>query len=396
MLTTNDSWREDISLLNKEEIEKRVEAKVAAIRKEVIANNEDNISNLKRTLALYQNHLKNLDAHYDFELWHQTEISFEQMWPELFKSIHLAIEYGLYQLVKCIFFEVRHLLETTGHTKDRIYLATWIKNEAEKHQDIAGKTLAISSLVWSYTSAGKHQNLEKACELWQALSSFRRNLGNPFNFNSHRKSLLKEIGQALYTETLMDIYEGGVRLAVRQRKFSEADRYISQARDEISILAQKRYLSEKLKERLDIAYSYHEGVASYLKGEYSKAHRKFDDVISRGEHISWTRSVRGAKSWLATLAIEQRDYDKCEKILKEITEEHPHLLRKRDGMCHLIKAQLLSEKGRPTEKVKSEQMANLAFSRFTEDDNEQTLSDKSPINLTLLCKAFSLSPCLAG
>lgn len=396
MLTSNESWREDISLLNKEEIERRVEAQVSAIQKEFIASNKDTVSDLKETLELFNNHLRRLDAHYDFELWHQTEISFEQMWPELFKSLNLAIEYGLYELVRSIFLEIRHLLETTGHTKERIYLATWIKNEAEQNQDIAGKNIALSSLVWSYTSAGKHQDLEKAYEAWQALSSFRRSLGNPFKFNSYRKSLLKEIGQALYTEILMDVYEGGVRLAVRQRKFNEASKYTSQARDEISILAQRDFLSERLKERLDIAYTYHEGVAYYLTEQHQKAHEKFNDVIQRGEYISWTRSIRGAKSWLATLAIERKDYDECERILKEISEEHPELLRKRDGMCHLIKAQLLSEKGRQTEKIKYEQMANLAFSRFTEDNSEQTLSDNTPVSLALLCRAFSLSPCLAG
>lgn len=394
-MNTSGTWIESISLLNKEEIRNRAQKQIIAFQEELLSNNKSESIILKETLALHQGYLRNLNTHYDFELWYETEENFEQLWPDLLKSLNLAIEYGLYDLVKDIFFEIRHLLQTTGHIKDRIYLATWIKNQAEKRQDIVGENLSLSSLVWSYTSAGKHQDLKQANIVWKSLAPFLEKIGTPFDHNKYRESLLKEIGPSLYIETLMDIFEGGTRLAVRQQKFRAANKYISQGREEISVFAREGYLSERLKERFDLAFSYHEGVAFYLKGQHEKAHRKFDAVISQGERISWIRAIRGAKSWLATLAIERKAYTECEAILQEITHEHPAVLRKRDGMCHLIKAQLLNERGRKTEKIESEQMACLAFAPFTTDSNDQTPFNTCNLNLVSLYRLFSLAPCLA-
>lgn len=394
-MSIHNSQKEYFSLLNKEEIQIRIEKQVVAYQNELLYTDENSSNPLKETLSIYQSHLKSWEPHYDFELWHQTENSFEQIWPNLNKALNLAIEYGLYDLVKSFFFDIRHLLQTTGHIKGRIYLATWVRNQAEKRQDTVAMNLAISSLVWSHTSTGKHQDLEKAVSLWKSLKPFREKLGSPYDYNEYRQTLLKEIGPALYIELLMDVYEGGVRLAVRRGKFKKASKYTIQGRDEISVLAHGGHMPKRLKERFDLAFVYHEGVASYLKGEHNKARQLFDDIVCRGELISWTRAVRGAKSWLATLAMERKDYDVCETVLKEITEEHPALLRKRDGMCHLIKAQLLKEKGKQEEKRNSEKMACLAFSRFTSDSNNQASWSNCNINYNLLYELFSLAPCLA-
>ena len=392
IMSIHDSQKEDIFLLDQEKLQRRVEKQLAAHQNELRLKDEKKLNSIKETLSIHQRHLRTWKPRYDFELWHQTENSFEHIWPELNKALNLAIEYELYDLVKSFFFDIRHLLQTTGHIKERIYLATWVKNQAEKRKDLVAMNLAISSLIWSHTSAGKHRDLDKAASLWKSLKPFREQTGDPSYYNDYRQKLLKQTDPSLYIELLMDIYESGVRLAVRRMKFKKASKYITQGRDEISVLAQEGYMPKRLKERFDLAFTYHEGVASYLKGDKDEACQAFNNVIHDGELISWTRAVRGAKSWQATLAMERKDYDLCEAILREITEEHPALLRKRDGMCHLIKAQLQKERGQRQEKIQSEQIACFAFRRFTSDDDNQSYWN----NCNMLYKLFSLAPCLAG
>ena len=394
-MNTHDSREKVISPLDREKIQKRAARKKLTLQEETLSKYKDDFEPLEERLSIYQSHLVSWEPHYDFQLWNQIESYFEQIWPKLSNSIYLAIEYGLYEKVKSLFFDVRHLLQTTGRIKERIYLATWIRHQAEKRQDTVGMNFAISSLVWSYTSSGKYQDLDKATELWRALAPFLSKLGSPHDHNEYRRALLdeEEVEPSLYTELLMDIYEGGVRLAVRQKRFQDMHQYIKQGRDEISILSSRGYLSSRLKVRFDLAFSYHRGVACYLKEEYGEASKIFDDVIYYAELISWTRAVKGAKSWLATIAIGQKKYDACEAILLEITETYPTTLSKRDGMCHLIKAQLLSERGEKTEKAKSEQLACRAFSKFTDNDSHRQSWKNCDISFNMLYSLFSLAPC---
>lgn len=392
MFDTNATQDVVIPPLYAEGIEASIATKPSTLKEEFLAKSMREIRLLNKQLFVDQSHLRSWETHYDFQLWHQTESYFEKTWPELKKSIYMAIEYDLYDKVKSLFLDIRHLLQTTGRIKERIYLANWLRNQAKRRQDTIGFYISISSLIWSYTSAGGCQNLPKATSLWQAFGSILDDLGSPYTQNTSRRTLLKE-GSNLYTELLMDIYEGGVRLAVRRQKFEEAETYITKGKAEISALSGEGFLTDRLKERFDIAFSYHEGVALYLKGDYPGAQESFSAIVERTELIAWTRAARGAKSWLATLAMEDKDYETCEKILVEITATHPHMLKKRDGICHLIRAQLLHECGKRKEKEQSEKLACFAFRNFRDDNNNHKAIRKKrrDMNYRELYRIFGLA-----
>ena len=332
---------------------------------------EDKISFLESKLFTSQQSIEAWKPRFDFDLWDKVKDNFEQLWPELSGFLYLAIEYELYEPVRSIFFDIRHLLQITGHLKERIYVASWLLREAEVREDEGVEQLAVSSLIWSYTSSGQHQDLKKAASLWDSLASFIEKLGDPSRCNQYRSHLLERLGKALYLELIMDMYEGGVRLAVRREAFEEVEHCTSSAREEIAVLAKKKILTRRLRERFYLCFCYHEGVMAYLKKDYAKSNDIFKDVIYRAEMIGWTRAIKGAKSWLVTLALKNEDYATCDSILKEITEKQVTPSDKRDGICHLLKAQrLIHDSSRSRESLPESEIAK-ALERFTTPVVEQ-------------------------
>lgn len=348
---------------------------------------ENNTRVLKSRLSEFQKAIAAWKPRFDFDLWDKAKENFEQLWPEIRDSLYLAVEYELYIPVKEMFFDVRHLLQITGYLKERIYIATWLMHEAKKRGDDGTAYLATSSLVWSYTSAGQHQNLNKAYEFWTLLTPCITALGDPFKDNRYRLELIKEIGEPLYLELIMDIHEGGVRLAVRQERFEDVQCYIARAGKEISILSQKNILTKRLKERFDLCFCYHEGVAAYLQNDYAKANELFDEVIYRATPIGWTRAIKGAKSWLATLAMVGEDYDTCNSILAEIIEKDVVPSDKRDGICRLLKAQMLINQN---SKVLADATSGLKIVQALERFTGPTFNQNSK-SIEKLSKIFSLS-----
>lgn len=317
-------------------------------------------------LEKYYEYLKSWELHHDFEMWEQAESQVGSVWLKLRGTLHLAMEYGLYEEVKAIFLELRHLLQTAGFVKDRIHLAAWLRAEAERRQDWAIMHLMTASLAWSYTSFGCNQDIDKANELWSDLIPFLLKVGEPTDCNECREYLRDREDVYPYAEMLVDIYETGTRIAMRCARFDDVREYIRKGRAEIWLLSQSGFLSARLKERFDISFSYHEGMAYYLMSQYERAQALFNDAVERGEMIAWNRLVRGAKSWLATIAIELKDYGVCERILSEIVDNHVLNESRRDVMCHLVKARLLYKQGQAQAQAVSEKKAIAALEKFFE------------------------------
>lgn len=399
MATSQHTLDQPLYDINSKKVQERINERIASIQKSLRLS--DSYKNDLETICInISNHRRNIQSwspRFDFDLLDKTKLNFEQLWPDIFDSICLAIECGMYEQVKKVFLDVRHLLQWTGRLEERIYIATWLMHEAEKRRDASAMYLAISSLVWSYTSSGAHQDLDKSVELWKRLLPFLSAIENPEEYNRYRAELLAKIGKLQYTELIMDIYEGGVRLAVRCRQFSEAKDYTKKARDEISVLSQNIGLSKRLKERFDLCFLYHEGVSYYLREKFKKSKSVFEEIVERAEIIGWTRAIRGAKSWLGTLAIESNNYDACESILRDIFSDKLVQPDKRDGICRLLKAQMLRDRNcyRAADNLGQEEAihaleeANHALERFTKPQkkNESESIDK----LTFM---FRLTPSL--
>lgn len=312
--------------------------------------------------------LQEWSCRYDFQLWDKVENHFNSLWPELNQALHLGIEYGLYEEVKNLFFEMRNLLQWTGRIKDRIYFAAWLKREAEQRQDAGTRYLAISSLVWSYTSSGCYQSLDKAYDLWKELASYLIATDKPVCFNTLSNSLIDSLGSSLYVELIVDAYENGVRIAIRRREFDNAFLRIHQGEEKIKMLFEQNFIPPRLQERFRLAFQYHKGIICYLMHEHDEAEKLFQRILDCANLIGWNRVIKGAKSWMATLAMERKQYDKCEEILTHLVEDNPNMSDKRDGFCHLIKAQLFARKGQKEEKIACEKKATKVFEKCNNND----------------------------
>ncbi len=349
----------------------------------------DDCQSVQDRLNRYYESLKSWNLYHDYDLWKQAELYLGQIWHSLRNTLRLAMAYGLYEEVKAVFLEIRHLLLTAGFVRDRICLATWLRAEAERREDWVTQYLMISILAWTYTTCGCYQNLKKANALWNELTPFLLKVGEPSDCNKYRTYLRDHQDRYPYSELLIDIYETGVRLAVRCARFEDARNYSMGGKAEVAVLAQSGFLPTRLEERFDLAFCYHEGVAYYLMGRYKRAQAVFEKTTERGSFLAWMRLVKGAKSWLATIAMELEQYHRCESILQELVDSHTP--DKRDAICLLIGAQLQGKLGADVEKAEREKKAELVLKSFTKEERIQPTHDYDLNSLWLqqpaLCRA---------
>lgn len=323
---------------------------------------------LKKTLQEKLNCLLAWNAHYDYDLWNMVEEHFSFLWLELEHEMYLGVEYGLYEEVKNLFFELRNFFQGTGRIKERIFFAAWLRREAKSQGDLAMMCFATSSLVWSYTSSGCYQNLEKAYELWDKLT-FYVLPKEPLVVCDDGKSIQETLGSSLYAELLMEVHENGVRLAIRQRDFDKACLRIEKGKNTIEELFDKKFISLRLKERFSLAFKYHKGIVFCLMQKHKEAEQVFSKISKKAKILGWNRIVKGAKSWLATLAMEREDYRKCENILEDIsTKNIQGIPDKRDGFCYLIKSQNFNKAGQKEQAKESEEIAIKIFQEYSNND----------------------------
>ncbi|MBE7386257.1 MAG: hypothetical protein F6J95_033315 [Leptolyngbya sp. SIO1E4] len=352
------------------------------IRKEIVT--DLSLSNLADGLEKHLDYLRDWSPHYDFEFWDKIESQFEYMWPNLSKLLYLGVEYGLYEGVRDIFFEIRNLLQWTGLVKERIYFSAWLKRESINKQDEGTTYISVSSLAWSFTSSGFHQDLGQANALLKDLDSFIDAVENSSSRNSLKSNIIDSLGKDLYSELMMDAHENGVRISIRNQDLKNAKYYIERGRNKINSLFSEDLILPRLEERFMLAFRYHEGIVFFLQEEYAEAEAIFSEILQRASLIGWDRVTSGAHSWLATLAIELGKYDKCEDILSGLIRDNLISPHKRDGICQLIKAQLLDKIGHKGEKAVAEERAAKVFREISGEENNPA----SRCNLT----SFVLSP----
>ncbi len=316
-----------------------------------------------------RNHLSKLrkeKIRYDYQFWYQAKYYLNSIWSDLDGDIRLGIQYDLYEEVKNLFFELRNILQWTGHVEERIYFAAWLNREAESRNDVGIMYLAISSIVWSYTSSGCYQDLDKAYDLWTELATSLIATDIDPGYDIHGNNLEESLGASLYAELIMDTCENGVRVAIRRRELDTAWLKIHQGEQIIDLLFDREFISPRLQTRFKLTFQYHKGIICYLVHEYEESEQHFDNVIKEANLIAWERVIKGAKSWLATLAMERHQYDICENILTDISftdreKSFSILLEKRYGYCYLIKANLCERQGRQDEKIACEQEARTLY-----------------------------------
>lgn len=366
----SDSPQNHVLEINKNKSRTKAEL-LASISKSLSSERET----LKNTLQKQYRCLLAWNAHYDYDLWNLVKEHFNFIWQELEHEMYLGVEYGLYEEVKNIFLELRNFLQSTGRIKERFFFAAWLKREAERREDTGIIYLTISSFVWSYTASGCYQDLEKAHELWDQLAVYILPIDISIGCDTLGINIKDSLGSSLYAELLIEVHENGVRIAARQGQFDRAFVRIEKGKNTIEELFNQKLITLRLKERFTLAFDYHKGIIFYLMQEYSDAENLFRSISTRAEAIGWNRVVKGAKSWLATLAMECQQYSKCKDILEDISlQEHRNTPDKRDGFCYLIKSELLSKEGQQEQAKESQAIAIRIFEKCSKNESSNELS----------------------
>lgn len=288
--------------------------------------------------------IKEWETHYDFQLWDKVELYFSSVWDDLKRNIHLAMEYDLYLEVRDLFFEIRSVLQWTGRIGERIHIAAWLKRKAEKYDDFSARYIALSSLAWSYTSSGCHQNLDKANSVWKELATDFLETNRPLGFDAFGNDIRADLELPLYSELVMDAHENGVRIEIRNKNLEQAEQIIRNGEIAVGNMLINSIIKPRLHRRYLITFNYHRGIIYYLKHDYCQAEQYFREIIEQADLIKWERVVKAAKSWLATIAVKRKQYGKSERILADIFRNSTHI-DKRDAFCHLIKEQLCNDQG---------------------------------------------------
>ncbi|MBE9039373.1 hypothetical protein IQ235_01000 [Oscillatoriales cyanobacterium LEGE 11467] len=324
------------------------------------------MTNLQIILQRRLSELQQMHTRHDYERWDIAKHYLCSIWSNLDLELQLGIQCGLYEEVKNLFFELRNILQWTGRIQERIYFAAWLKREAEPRNDIGIMYLAISSLVWSYTSSGCYQDLDKAYDQWKELAKSLIATDISLGFDIHGNNLKESLGASLYAELIMDTCENGLRVAIRRRELDKAWLKIHQGEQIIDLLFEREFISPRLQTRFKLTFQYHQGIICYLFDKYEESEHHFENVIKEANLIGWERVIKGAKSWLATLAMERAQYDRCEQILTDIiltdrVTSFSSILEKRYGCCYLIKANLCGIQGKKYERIACEQEARRLF-----------------------------------
>lgn len=328
----------------------------------------DSVERLREQLDNHRSLLKYWNTHYDYQYWGKVEEFFNSIWDKLRADIYLGIEYECYTEIKALFFDIRNLLQSTGRLSDRVYFAVWIYRCARNYGHVGVSCLAMSSLLWSYTSSGCHQNLEKADSLRANLCQEMK-LGKPGEFTVD-EDLIEELGEELYVELLLETCENIVRLEIRHERFQSAMLAIQKADEILNVLFGRGLISPRLCGRAKLAFLYHQGIISYKNCDYENSKILFQEIVQNSSVIGWERISKGAHSWLATIAMEQNQIATCKKILISLYSSDalnsPLYLSKRNAFCCLIHAKSLEKEGKLVEKSGYEKMAMKIFARFSE------------------------------
>ena len=326
---------------------------------------------LKKHLNVTLLKLREWQPRYDFSLWNQVEVYFYKIWPTLKADMRLAIENNLYKEVKSLFLEVRNLLQWTGEINSRIYYASWLRKEAIKREDVGTQCIAVSSLTWSFTSSGHQRNLAKANYYLKELEHLLLSKSDCDAYKDLHLSLRASLGNDLYAELMMDAHENAVRVQIRNRDLSQAKLCIDRGTLVVESLINRMLISPRLKERFLVAFKYHLGIISYITDDYAIAEHRFKDIEYQAKQIGWVRVVKGAESWLAKLAFELSRYDDCSEILDNLIDKPLSSLHysKRDGICFLLKAQLLHKQGFRDKEIESEKEADRVLKKFLYSEN---------------------------
>ena len=320
------------------------------------------------SLQNYLELIRSWQPRYDLSRWNQTVFFLDSIYSNLYKQILLAIEYQLYGIVKDLFVELRNFLQWTGRVQERVFIASWLRREAENRGDIGGKLLALSSLTWSYTTSGAYRDIDKAYNCWRNVSScfFKDNCFD--NSSLSQLNPLYSLDSTLFNELVVETIENRIRIAIRWQdnhisERDEAHKLIDFGKDMLMRLEEP--ISNQLIKRYEIAFRYHEGIISYLEGKTNKADEVFNSIVADSELIGWERVVKAAKSWRATLALKDKKYEKCSLILDEIRRERRSgCVDQRDIICFLIQSYLYEKKGLISKKLEQDEELCKSFESY--------------------------------
>lgn len=233
----------------------------------------------------------------DWREWQDYQ-DLEQEWNNLQDVIEWCIEQNQYQEVKQFWQSVKGYTHIQGYRSDRrtcwdirLDWADWLLHTAEQRQDWATALEIMLDQGWTLMLMGQPQNLEQSSLLYH----------RAWNLREHRDLVFQ-----------IDLIIQIAALQVERQQFETAMQWLIEARTQLAAQT-----IQPTNQRQQIQLDYYEGKISYKTGDYSRAQMQFQRVLEQAEVVQWQRAIFLAKSWLADIAIQQRNLEEAESVFQE-------------------------------------------------------------------------------
>jgi len=177
-----------------------------------------------------------------------------------------------------------------GYWDDRLKCLDWLMSESERKADWKTFVKVTTAYSWTLILKQSPTNLEEAEQLQK----------KAWKLSDYADPLVK----SLLVENI------GV-LHIRQNKYEKARQWF----DKYKTLMAAIKNDDLQQQRSEIRLLYYEAEILYREKKYIDAKILYKKVVEKTEKINWLRFTINAKSWLASIATKEKDFDEAERLL---------------------------------------------------------------------------------
>lgn len=292
----------------------------------------------------------------DWGEWHRQYDRIDKEWKNFLEILDWCAGNDRYENVKDIWRYLNKCASLYGYWDDRLYWLDWLIGESQRHANWENFVEATTAKAWTLILKESPQNLEEADKLQQEAWKLR-----------DHASL-----SAQYV-----LAENIAVLCIRQARYEDAYHWFEIYRS----LTDEAKLDDSQQRRSEIRYLYYSAEIKYRKKQYNLAKEQYQEALKQAKDINWLRFEINIQSWLATIAVKQKEFGKAEKLLKKcIRVAEGNKDRRRVACCQYSYARLEIARGNVVQAQKYAQKALDSFERLgVERDSKEIQSFISEI-----------------
>jgi tetratricopeptide (TPR) repeat protein len=226
----------------------------------------------------------------DWGEWHHEYDRIEEEWENFQEVLVWCALKDDYLKLKELWDYLNKCANLYGHWDDRLHWLNWLIQKSERNNDWATHVKVLTAYSWTLILQESADHLLEANNHQQKAWNMRER-ADPFV-------------QSVLAENIAVLH-------IRQEKYEEARDWFNRYEK----LVTESALDDLEKQRSEMRHLYYEAEIHYRQKEYDKAKEIYQKVVEKAKQINWLRFEINAQSWLATIAIKQRDFDKAERLL---------------------------------------------------------------------------------